>query len=114
MQVAAFQKQLSQAHRSIVGVGEERILDHHARPATSFEHSDKVLEEQERGLTGANREVLLDFLSLPTTKRWICQDDIKAVLLLNVFAVIRQGVAAFDPGCFDAMQNHVHNCNDVR
>ena len=66
MEVAAFQQELAQAHRGVVGVGKKGVLDDHAAAPASLEDFDEVLEKQERGLTGADGEVLLHFgRSLP-------------------------------------------------
>ena len=50
VQVAAFQQQLAQAHRGVVGVREEGVLDDHAAAPAGLQDLDEVLEEQERRL----------------------------------------------------------------
>jgi len=64
VEVAFFEEFLPQAHRGVVGVREEGVLDDDARTATGLKDFDEVLEEEERGLAGADGEVLLHFLAL--------------------------------------------------
>ena len=113
VQVATFQQQFAQAHRSVVGIGEEGVLDHHAGAAAGLEHFDEVLEEKKGRFAGADGEVLLDFLALFAAEGRIGQDYIHAVLVLNVGKVLGQGVGVGDVGCLDAVQDHVHDRDDV-
>ena len=113
VQVAAFQQQLAQAHRGVVGVGQEGVLDDHARPSASLEHLDEVLEEQERGLAGADGEILLDLLAFLASEGRIGQHHVVAVLLLNVGEVLGERVRVDDVRRLDAVQDHVHDGDDV-
>ena len=88
VQVAAFQQQLPQADGGVVGVGEEGVLDDDAAAAAGLEDLDEVLEEQERGLAGADGEVLLHLLAFLAAEGRIGQDHVEAVLLLNVGEVL--------------------------
>jgi hypothetical protein len=113
VQVAAFQQQLAQADRGVVGVGEEGVLDDDAAAAAGLEHLDEVLEEQEGGLAGADGEVLLHLLALLAAEGRIGQDHVEAVLLLNVGEVLGQRVGVDDVRRLDAVQDHVHDRDDV-
>jgi len=55
-----------------------------------------VLEEEVRGLARLDREVLLDLFAFLATERRIGQDNVVAVLLLNVGEVLRQRVGVQD------------------
>ena len=113
VQVAAFQQQLAQAHRGVVGVREERVLDDHAAAAAGLEDLDEVLEEQERRLAGADGEVLLHFLALLAAEGRIGEHHVVAVLLLNVGEVFGERVGVDDVRRLDAVQDHVHDRDDV-
>src|SRR5207248_2248832 len=64
VQVTALQQELPQAHRGIVGVGEERVLDNDSAAPAGPKDLDEVLQEEERRLARADGEVLLDLLAL--------------------------------------------------
>lgn len=113
VQVATFQQQFAQTHRSVVGVGQESVLDDHTGSAAGLEHFDEVLEEEKSRFAGADGEVLLDFLALLAAEGRIGQDHVHAVLVLNVGEVLGQGVGVGDVGRLDAVQNHVHGRDDV-
>ena len=98
MQVAAFQQQFAQGNRGVVGVGEEGVLDYLAHPATGLEHLD---------------EVLLDFLALLAAEGRIGEDHVHAVLVLDVGKLFGQSVGKGDVGRLDAVQNQVHDRDDV-
>jgi len=72
-----------------------------------------VLEEEERSLAGADGEVLLHFLAFLAAERRIGHDHVNAVFLLNVSQVFGERVGVDDVRGFDAMQDHVHDGNDV-
>ena len=88
VQVAAFQQQLPQADRGVVGVRQERVLDDHAAPPSGLEHLNEVLQEQERRLAGADRKILLYFLAFLAAEGRIGQHHVKAVLVLDVGQVL--------------------------
>ena len=113
VKVAVFQQQLAQAHRGVVGVGEEGVLNDDAAAPASFQHPDEVLEEEEGGLPGAYWEVLLHFLALLAAEGRVCQHHVVAVLVLNVGEVFAERIGVDDVGRFDAMQDHVHDRDDV-
>src|SRR3546814_8717067 len=60
------------------------VLDDDAGASTGLEHLDEVLQEQERGLAGADREVLLHLGAFLAAEGRIGEHDIKAVLVLDV------------------------------
>ena len=113
VQVAALQQHLPEADGGVVGVREERVLDDDARAAAGLEHLDEVLEEEERRLAGADREVLLDLLALLAAEGRVGEDDVEAVLLLDVGEVLREGVGVADVRRLDAVQDHVHDRDHV-
>jgi len=84
VQVAGFQLLLAQADRGVVGVRQEGILDHHRAATAGLHHPDEMLQEQEGGLAGADREVLLHFLALLAAEGRVGKDDVVAVLVLDV------------------------------
>ena len=61
-----------------------------------------MLEEQERGLAGADGKVLLDFLALLAAERRVGEDDVEAVIFLDVGEVLGEGVGVDDIGRLDA------------
>jgi len=113
MEVAAFQQVLAEADGGVIGVGEEGVLDDDAGAATSFENFDVMLEEEVGGLTGADGEVLLHFLAFLTAEGRIGLDDVVPVFFLNVGEVFGERVGVDDVRRFDAMQDHVHDADDV-
>ena len=113
MKVAFFEELLAQADGGVVGVGEEGVLDDDARAATGLEDFDKMLEEEERGLAGANGKILLHFLALFAAEGRVGDDDVEAVLFLHVGEVFGERVGVNDVGRLDAVQDHVHYRDDV-
>ena len=113
MQVAAFQQQFPQAHRGIIRVRQERVFDDDGGTATRLQHLDQVLEEQKSRLAGADREILLHLFPFLAPKGRICQHHLEPILVLNVADVFSEGVRVNDVRGLDAMQNHVHDRNDV-
>jgi len=113
IQVATFQQQFPQTDRRVIGVGQEGVLDDHAAASAGLEHLDEMLEEQERGFAGADREVLLHFLALLAAERRLGQHDVVAVLVLNVGEVFGQGVGVDDVRRFYAVQDHVHDRDHI-
>ena len=109
MEIAAFQQELAQTYRGVVGVGQEGILDDHAGPAAGFEDLDEMLEEQKGGLAGTDGEVLLDLLALLAAEGRIGEHHIVAVLFLNVGEIFGQRVGMKDIRRLNAMQDHVHD-----
>ena len=75
---------------------------------------DEVLEEQERGLPGLHRKVLLHLFAFFPSERRIGQDDVEAVRLLDVGEVLAQGVGQEDVRRVDPVQDQVHDPDDVR
>ena len=83
-----------------------------ARPP-AFSDLDEVLQEQEGRLAGLDREVLLDLLALLAAEGRVGQDHVVAVALLDVGDVLGQRVGVDDVRRLDAMQDHVHDRDDV-
>ena len=83
------------------------------RTVRGFCRFDEVLQKQERRLASFDGEVLLDFLALFAPERRIGKDHLEAVFVLNVANVLGQGVGVEDVGRFDAMQDHVHDADDI-
>ncbi len=113
VEVAAFQPQFPQIHRGVVGVGKERILDDHAAAPARLDDFDEVLENQERGLAGADGEVLLHLGAFLASEGRIGQHHVVAVLFLNVREILGQRVSVDDVRRFDPVQDHVHDADDV-
>ena len=113
VEVAFFDEFLAQADGGVVGVGEEGVLDDDAGTAPSLEDFDEVLEEEERCLAGADWKVLLHFLALFAAEGRIGEDDLEAILFLHVGEVLGERVGVDDVGRFDAVQDHVHDRDDV-
>ena len=113
MEVAAFQQQLAQAHRGIVGVRQEGVFDNDAGAAPSLENLDEVLEEQESGLAGADGEVLLHLGPFLAAEGRIGHHHVVAILFLNVGEVFGEGVGVDDVWCLDTVQDHIHDPDDV-
>src|ERR1700730_16741510 len=72
-----------------------------------------MLEKEECCLASADRKILLDFPSLLSTEGWIRQHHVEAVLFLNVGEVLGEAVGVDDVGRLDAMQDHVHDRDDI-
>ena len=83
-----------------------------ARPP-AFSDLDEMLQEQERGLAGLDREILLHLRPLLAAERRIGQHHVEAVLLLDVGDVLGQRVGVDDVRRLDAVQDHVHDADDV-
>jgi len=111
--VATFQQQFAQAHRSVVGVGQEGVLDDYSSAAAGLEHFDEVLKEEKGRFAGADGEILLDFFALLPAEGRVGQDHIHAVFVLNVGEVLGQGVGMGNVGRFNAVQDHIHDRDDV-
>ena len=104
---------VAEGSRGVVAVGEERVLDDHAGAAAGFQALDEVLEEQERGFARLDGEVLLDLLALLAAERGIGQDHVVAVALLDVGEVLGERVRVDDVRRLDAVEDHVHDPDDV-
>lgn len=114
VEVAGFEEELPQGHGGVVGVREEGVLDDDARPAARLEDLDEVLEEEEGGLAGLDREVLLDLGALLATEGRVREHDVVAVFILDVRDVLGEGVGMDDVRRLDAVEDHVHGPDDVR
>ena len=113
VEVAFFEEFLPQADGGIVGVRQEGVLDDDPRAAAGLEDFDEVLEEEERGLAGADGEVLLHFLALFAAEGRVGDDDVEAILFLHVGEVLGEGVRVNDIGRLDAVQDHIHDRDHV-
>ena len=107
VKVAFFEEFLPQADGGVVGVREEGVLDDDPRAAAGLEDFNEMLEEEERGLAGADGEVLLHFLALFAAEGRIGDDDVEAILFLNVGEVLGERVRVNDIRRLDAVQDHV-------
>ncbi len=72
-----------------------------------------MLQKQESCLASLDREVLLHLLALLATEWWIGEHDIDLILGLDVGDIFRQRIGVNDVGRFDAVQDHVHDGDDV-
>ena len=113
VQVAAFQQQLAQADRSVVRIRQKRVFDDDAAASARAQNLDEMLQEQKRRLARADGEVLLHFLALFAAEGRIGEHDVVAVFFLNVGDVFGQRVGVDDVRRFDAVQDHVHDRNDI-
>ena len=113
VEVAFFEEFLPQAHGSVVGVRQEGVLDDDPRAAAGLEDFNEMLEEEERGLAGADGEVLLHFLALFAAEGRIGDDDVETIPFLNIGEVLGECVRVNDVRRFDAVQDHVHDRDHV-
>jgi len=113
VQVALFEELFAEAYRRVVGVGEEGVLDDDACPTTCLENFYEVLKKEEGCFAGFDGKVLLDLFAFFAAEGWVGKHDVVAVFVLNVVDVFGKGVGMKNVWRFDAVQNHVHDCNDV-
>ena len=113
MEVARFEEVATESHRGIIRIREEGILDDDTSTSTRSENLDKVLEKEEGRLACLDREVLLDLRADLPTKWRICEDDIVAILLIDIVDILRERIGMTDIGCFDSMEDHIHRGDDV-
>ena len=113
VEIAALEQEFPQADGGVVGVAEEGVLDDDASAAPSFEDFDEMLEEEEGGLAGADGEIFLHFLALLAAEGWIGEDDVEAVFFLHAIEVLGEGVGVDDVRCLDAVEDHVHDRDNV-
>ena len=113
VEIAGFEEQFAKADGSIVGVREESVFDNDAAAPAGFENFDEMLQEEEGGFAGFDVEVLLNFLAFAAAERRIGEDNFKAVFVLNVVDVFGEGVGVEDVGRFDAVEDHIHDGDDV-
>ena len=96
---------------------EEAIGQHHAAASGgSLQMLHDVLEEEQSSLGGAHAigEVIDDAALLLAAEGWIGGDDIDAVAILYVAQVdVGEGVALLQVGRFDAVQQHIHDRQQV-
>src|ERR1035441_3272971 len=78
-----------------------------------FEHLDKVLKKEEGSLASSDGKILLDFFALFTAERWIRHHHVNAIFVLDVGEVFGKRIRVNDVRCLDAMQNHVHDRDDI-
>lgn len=72
-----------------------------------------MLQKQERGLAGFDIEVLLDFRPFLAAEGRVGKDDVETVLFLNIVDILAQRIGVQDIGCLDAVQDHVHDRDDI-
>ena len=114
MQITVLQEFSSQCNRSCVCVGEESVLDHDARTAVDFEALDEVLQEEIGGLAGFDWEVFLDGVELFATEWWVGEHYMASITFLDLRDVFSEGIDMQKIRSINAMQDHVHDANDVR
>ena len=99
--------------RSVIRVREKRVLDDDTCPTARLQGFDEMLKEQKGRLTRLDGEVLFYLLALFPAKGRIGKDHMESVLLLNVADVFSECIGVEDVRRFDAMQDHVHDRDDV-
>ena len=109
-QVSSF---LAQVDRAVVRVGQEGVLDDHRATSTGLQHANEVLQEQVGRLAGLNREFCWTLLALLPTEWRVREHHGVTVLLLDVHDVLVEGVGVDDVRGVDAVQDHVHDADDV-
>ena len=67
-----------------------------ARPPARFPELDESLQEQKRGFSRANGEILLNLFAFLPAERWIDHDHIDSVFVLNVGEVFGERVRVDD------------------
>ena len=72
-----------------------------------------MLEEEEGGLAGADGEVLRHFRPLLAAEGRIGEHHVVLVLRLHVGEVLGEGIGVDDVRRLDAVQDHVHDRDDV-
>jgi hypothetical protein len=113
VQVAAFQQHPAQADGGIICVRKKGVFDNYTSFAAGSQDLDEVLEKKEGCLTGLDRKVLLYLGALLSTKWRFSHHNIVAVFFLDIRQVFCQRIGMFDIGGFDAMQDHIHDPDDV-
>src|SRR5205823_6203585 len=93
---------------------EKSIFDDHPSTPARFQNLDEMLKEKKRSLAGADGKVLLHLLALFAAERWISHYHFVAILFLNGCKIFGEGVGVNDVRRFDAMQDHVHDRDDIR
>jgi len=114
VEIAAFEEELTERDRGVVGVREEGVLDDDARTAARLQDLDEMLEEEEGGLAGLDWEVLLDLGAFLATEGRVREHDVVAVFLLDVGDVLGERIDMDDVRRLDAVEDHVHRPDDVR
>jgi hypothetical protein len=84
MKAARLKQLLAKSYGRVVGIAQEGVLDNNASLTACLEYFDKVLQEQRRGLSSLDGEILLYLGTLLAAERGVGEDDIVAVLLLNI------------------------------
>ena len=72
-----------------------------------------MLEEEIGRFAGANGKVLLNFLAFLAAEGRVGHDNFHAIFLLNVGEILGKRVGVDDIGRFDAVEDHVHDPDDV-
>ena len=115
VQVAAFQEELAEAHRGIVSVGEEGVLDdlHPPRPPARSILMKCWRKRNAVSPVRMGKFCWTSLRSLPP-KGGICEDDVVAVLLLDVGEVLGDSVfVCMNIRGLDAVQDQIHDRDDV-
>ena len=73
----------------------------------------KCWRKRNADFASADREILLHFLAFLAAEGRIGQHHVEAVFLLNVGEVFSKGIGVDDVRRFDAMQDHVHDGDDI-
>ncbi len=113
MQIAALQQLAAQADGGVVGVGQKGIFDDHTGSAAGLQAAHEVLQKERGSFARFDGEVLLHLGTFFAAEGWVGQDDIVAIALLDVHDVFAQRIGVDDVGRFDAVQDEVHDGDNV-
>src|SRR3989339_930049 len=72
-----------------------------------------MLEKKKSRFASLDREVLLDFSSDTSTKRWISKNYIVTIFFLNIVNIFRKRIHMSDIRRFNTVQDHIHDADDV-
>ena len=83
-----------------------------ARPP-AFSDLMKVLQKQKSRFAGLYVKILLYLFTLFPAKWRIGQNDIMPVFFLDIADIFSQRIGVDNIGCLNAVQNHIHDPDDV-
>ena len=73
---------------------------------------EQLLFDLGKGVAG-HRKILLDLFLFLATKGRVGEDNIVAVLFLDITDVLRESIGAIQVGRFDPVQDHVHHAHHI-